>query len=42
DLAQEIVSLRQRDGEYRNLVDLSSRLNLDSHLISQLMHYLRF
>ncbi|NJL52833.1 MAG: hypothetical protein HC930_12570 [Hydrococcus sp. SU_1_0] len=42
DLAQEIVSLRQQDGKYRNLVDLSSRLNLDSHLTSQLMHYLRF
>jgi DNA uptake protein ComE-like DNA-binding protein len=42
DLAQEIISLRQQDGKYRNLVDLASRLNLDSHLTSQLMHYLRF
>lgn len=41
DLGQEIVSQRQH-GKYRNLVDLSSRLNLDSDLISQLMHYLRF
>jgi DNA uptake protein ComE-like DNA-binding protein len=42
DLAQEIVSHRQNQGKFRNLVDLSSRLNLDSDLISQLMHYLRF
>jgi DNA uptake protein ComE-like DNA-binding protein len=42
DLAQEIVAQRQQHGRYRNLVDLSSRLNLDSNLISQLMHYLRF
>ncbi|MEN9518360.1 MAG: hypothetical protein RLZZ381_948 [Cyanobacteriota bacterium] len=42
DLAQEIVSQRQQQGKYRNLVDLSTRLNLDSDLISQIMHYLRF
>jgi DNA uptake protein ComE-like DNA-binding protein len=42
DLAQEIVFLRQQDGKYHNLVDLASRLNLDGHLTSQLMHYLRF
>ncbi|MEN9565054.1 MAG: hypothetical protein RLZZ69_250 [Cyanobacteriota bacterium] len=42
DLAQEIVSQRQQQGKYRNLVDLSTRLNLDSDLVSQIMHYLRF
>jgi DNA uptake protein ComE-like DNA-binding protein len=42
DLAHKIVSHRQIHGKYRNLVDLSSRLNLDSDLTSQLMHYLRF
>ncbi|MFM2311828.1 MAG: hypothetical protein RLZZ04_1104 [Cyanobacteriota bacterium] len=41
-LAQEIVCQRQQQGKYLNLVDLSSRLNLDSNLTSQLMHYLRF
>ncbi|PSB09868.1 DNA uptake protein [Pleurocapsa sp. CCALA 161] len=42
DLAQKIVSQRQQEGKYRNLVDLSSRLNLDSDLISQIMHYVSF
>jgi DNA uptake protein ComE-like DNA-binding protein len=42
DLAQEIVFQRQQQGKYRNLVDLSTRLNLDSDLVSQIMHYLRF
>ncbi|MGL5835658.1 MAG: ComEA family DNA-binding protein [Waterburya sp.] len=42
DLAQAMVSQRQQQGKYLNLVDLSSRLNLDSNLTSQLMHYLRF
>jgi DNA uptake protein ComE-like DNA-binding protein len=39
DLAEEIVSQRQQQGKYRNLVDLLSRLNLDADLTSQLMHY---
>lgn len=39
DLAQEIISQRQQQGKYRNLVDLSTRLNLDRDLISQIMHY---
>ncbi len=39
DLAQKIVSQRQQQGKYRNLVDLSTRLNLDSDLTSRLMHY---
>ncbi len=42
NLAQEIVENRQEQGKYCNIVDLKSRLNLDSHLTSQLMHYLRF
>ncbi|MEM7590523.1 MAG: ComEA family DNA-binding protein [Cyanobacteria bacterium P01_A01_bin.83] len=41
DLAQQIVINRQQ-GKYRNLLDLKSRLNLDSNQISQLMYYLRF
>lgn len=42
DLAQAIISDRQEHGKYSNLINLSSRLNLDSNLTSQLMHYLRF
>jgi DNA uptake protein ComE-like DNA-binding protein len=42
DLAQEIVSQRQQQGKYRNLIDLSTRLNLDSDLTAQIMYYLRF
>ena len=42
DLAQAIVANRQQQGKYRHLADLALRLNLDSNLISQLMHYLSF
>jgi DNA uptake protein ComE-like DNA-binding protein len=42
ELAQEIVFQRQQQGKYRNLIDLSTRLNLDSDLTAQIMHYLRF
>ncbi len=42
NLAQEIVENRQEHGKYHNIIDLKSRLNLDSHLTSQLMHYFRF
>ena len=42
DLAQAIVCDRQQHGRYSHIVDLSSRLKLDSNLTSQLMHYLRF
>ena len=42
DLAAAIVSDRQQQGRYSNLINLSSRLNLDSHLTSQIMHYLKF
>ncbi|MEM7756656.1 MAG: ComEA family DNA-binding protein [Cyanobacteria bacterium P01_A01_bin.40] len=41
-LAHELVINRQQQGKYRNLLDLKCRLNLDSNLSSQLMHYLRF
>ncbi len=42
ELAEKLVENRQQYGKYRNIVDLKSRLNLDSNLISQLMHYLQF
>ncbi|MEL6578301.1 MAG: ComEA family DNA-binding protein [Cyanobacteria bacterium J06621_12] len=42
DLAQEMIRDRSVHGRYSNIVNLSSRLNLDSNLTSQLMHYLRF
>jgi len=42
DLAKAIVTNRQQQGKYRHLGDLALRLNLDSNLISQLMHYLSF
>ena len=41
-LAQEWIANRQKYGKFRNIVDLKSRLNLDSNLTSQLMHYLWF
>lgn len=42
DLASIFLENRQENGKYRNIVDLQRRLNLDSELISQLMHYLQF
>ena len=42
DLARAIVANRQQYGKYRHIADLSSRLHLDSNIVSQLMHYLRF
>ncbi len=42
NLASIFLENRQENGKYRNLVDLQRRLNLDSELISQLMHYLQF
>ena len=42
DLAQEFFKNRQEYGSYQNIVDLQRRLNLNSDLISQLMHYIRF
>lgn len=41
-LAQEWIANRQQHGKYRSLIDLKSRLNLNSDLTSQLMHYLWF
>lgn len=42
DLAQIFLKNRQENGKYRNIIDLQRRLNLDSELTSQLMHYLQF
>ncbi len=42
DSASIFLENRQENGKYRNIVDLQRRLNLDSELISQLMHYLQF
>ncbi len=42
NLAQKFFQNCQEYGRYRNIVDLQRRLNLDSDLTSQLMHYLRF
>lgn len=41
-LAQELISDRQEQGKYRNLMDLQQRLHLNRNLVSQLMHYLKF
>ena len=41
-LAEDIIFNRQQQGKYRNIIDLKRRLNLDSNLVSALMHYLRF
>jgi DNA uptake protein ComE-like DNA-binding protein len=42
DLARQILENRQEYGKYQNLVDLKSRLQLNSDLISQLMYYVEF
>ena len=42
NLAQKLIANRQEQGKFCNIVDLSSRLNLDSNTTSQLMHYIRF
>lgn len=42
NLAQNWIANRQQHGNYRNLIDLKSRLNLSDDLTSQLMHYLWF
>lgn len=41
-LAEKVVENRLHEGNYRNLADFQQRLALDSHITSQLMHYLRF
>ncbi|MEL6496794.1 MAG: ComEA family DNA-binding protein [Cyanobacteria bacterium J06623_7] len=42
DLARAMVINRQEQGRFSSLINLSSRLHLDSHLTSQVMHYLKF
>ena len=42
DLAESIFENRQQEGHYRNIAHLQQRLNLDSEIVSQLMHYLQF
>ena len=42
DIAQEISQERQENGKFCHIIDLKQRLNLDSELTSQIMHYLRF
>jgi DNA uptake protein ComE-like DNA-binding protein len=42
DLAQKLIEGRQQDGKYHNLVDLKHRLQLDSSVVSKLMHYVQF
>jgi len=41
-LARTIVKTRQTQGAYRNLAELQQRLTLPPHLVSELLHYLRF
>ena len=41
-LASALLENRQTQGNYRNLVDLQRRLNLDSSITSKIMHYLKF
>ncbi len=41
-LAEQILGDRQEKGSFKNLVDFQRRLNLESELTSQLMHYLQF
>lgn len=42
DLAILIIQERENNGLYRNLADLQRRLKLDSQLVSNLMHYIKF
>ena len=42
DLVILIIKERENNGLYRNLADLQRRLKLDSQLISNLMHYIKF
>ena len=42
NFAAKFIDARQANGKYRNIIDIQRRLNLDSELTSQLMHYLRF
>ncbi|MGK7895120.1 MAG: helix-hairpin-helix domain-containing protein, partial [Xenococcus sp. (in: cyanobacteria)] len=42
DLVILLINEREKNGCYRNLADLQRRLQLDSQLTSQLMHYVQF
>ncbi|ACB52712.1 conserved hypothetical protein [Crocosphaera subtropica ATCC 51142] len=42
ELIQKIISDRQEKGNYKNLVDLQKRLQLNATIISDLMHYIIF
>ena len=42
NIIREIISDRQEKGNYKNLVDLQKRLELDATIISELMHYITF
>jgi DNA uptake protein ComE-like DNA-binding protein len=41
-LATEIISQRERDGNFTDLVNFQQRLGLSGELIGELMHYLQF
>ncbi|MDJ0662759.1 MAG: ComEA family DNA-binding protein [Crocosphaera sp.] len=41
-MIQTIISDRQQKGNYKNLIDLGKRLQLDATIISELMHYITF
>ncbi len=42
ELATEIVSQRDQDGKFTDLVNFQQRLGLSGELIGELMHYLQF
>ncbi|MEM9276166.1 MAG: ComEA family DNA-binding protein [Cyanobacteria bacterium P01_F01_bin.143] len=42
DLVILMIKEREDNGLYRNLADLQRRLKLDSQLVSNLMHYIKF
>jgi DNA uptake protein ComE-like DNA-binding protein len=41
-LATEIITQRDRDGQFTNLVNFQQRLGLSGEIIGELMHYLNF
>lgn len=42
NLIQNIISDRSKKGNYKNLVDLQKRLQLNVTIVSELMHYITF
>ncbi len=42
ELATEIVTLREQDGKFTDLINLQQRLGLSGESIRELMHYLQF